>query len=189
MSAFKESWLALFGVWRLIRLDMTAIGLFGDTASAARRSMIVFIIAALVHGLVTIQYPNLPLRIDHFFLGTVVVLSRIIAWAAFLLLIYPHIIGMGRGALFLRFVTVYNWLLLLVPLIDQVTMLLRLTSFMPEIINAVYLLTTLAILYIRWRAVQITLDLNGQVAAYLVALDVFIRSLLTLIAIAFIYVQ
>ena len=186
MPSWGEVAQALYGTWRLARLDRGAMRYFDLSHRGTWHS---FWAAAFCYPLFLAL---LGLRLDaqsitqsglfHIFL--VQSIGYVIAWTAFPLLIFGFCRRLNREEQGFDFITAYNWSQLIQ------TALLLLVALVPDRLlpsraaGDIDLLADLAVLAYEWFIALVAIGAGGFVAAAVVFLDVALGTLLIAIAAA-----
>jgi len=187
MVTLREASSALYGAWRLARLDRGAMSWFDCSLGGALRS---FWSAALCYpGFLLLQ--AIQLDAAHFPAGTllrffvVATISYIVGWAAYPLAALPFCRWVAPEPRALGFVIAYNWSQALqTALVLAVTVVGALHIMPAYAVAYAETVAYLAILVYEWFIARIALDAGGLPATALVLLDIVLTAVLTDVTIA-----
>ena len=125
------------GAWRLGRFDETGLNVFANTTDAAWRSFYAALLIAPLWLLVSVlQYVVDPVdateKTSLFRYLTVDVISYIIGWTAFPVIMAGVCEQLGRTIAYPRFVAAYNWSMLIQNMVYLPIILASLSGLIPE---------------------------------------------------------
>jgi fumarate reductase subunit D len=171
---------ALYGSWRLARLDAKGIEHFGTDAEAAIKSFFVAVILAPAYVLLkAITLPYDLITADAASVVAISALAYVIHWTALPVVMYPICDGIDRSRHYFRFVAAFNWITVLqLALVLPVTLLLSSDLVPSGIVGILYLAMYVAVLGYIWFTVGKALEITGLGAAGVVFLDFAITELI-----------
>ena len=169
---WREILAALFGVWRLMRLDQSGMNWFNLTSEGFWRSFFVAVPAAPFFALLV--YLNIsaqPAAIDAGWAAMVMTLYYLLGWALVPLVSIgiTKMLGLSRG--YLPLIVAYNWVSLPQILIQALVSLIASTGVVPE--GATNFLIFIAVVYImvlEWFVVRTALQTTTATAIGIVLL-------------------
>ena len=172
----REASYAIYGAWRLARLDASGVQFFGNTVEAFWRSFWAAAIALPPYALMLLmRLADSPVSIRPFTAALVEVIAYIAGWTAFPLAMFYVARMFDRGTVYLRYIAAYNWSVVL-----QVALLLGVTALaasglLPQAAGALLsLAATLAILTYQWFIARAALNATIGGAVAIVALDLML---------------
>jgi hypothetical protein len=170
---------ALYGAYRLASLDASGMGYFRNTRGAFWRSFnAALIIAPFYAGLLLMRYTMGEISTTALRFISIEVISYIITWVAFPVVVDFLITAMGRREKYIRFIIAYNWAAVLQNLLYLPLAMLSVNGVLPPS-SAGFLgliILVLFMVYI-WFITKAALGIPGGRAATIVAID-FTLSLL-----------
>lgn len=188
MISQLELFRALYGAWRLARLDRSGIGYFERTPAGARHS---FVAALLVLPLFFLYQLDLFVELVQYRgFATSVVLEGLfytIHWTAFLVLMATILSLFGLPEKYVPFVVVYNWSNVIQALIYLPAFLLQFFTPAPDaLIEALkFAALTLSLAY-SWFVISTATGLSRSVVVGLVVLDLVLSILIAAVSVKFI---
>jgi hypothetical protein len=170
---------ALYGVYRLARLDTGGMGFFRNTPGAFWRSFkVAFIIAPFYAGLLAMRYAMGEVASPPLHFMVIESISYAIAWLAFPVIIDPLCRAMGKGDKYIRFIVAYNWVALFQNMLYLPLAMMLVTNVLPQGSGGFLgLIVLLVIMGYTWFIAKTALEISGAQAAAIVAID-FTLSLL-----------
>jgi hypothetical protein len=174
MSLMAEINISLYGVWRLFRRDPNGILLINPTIGAFWRSFWAAILVApafiLLDAMVSSGEDMLTLRYS-----LIHVIAYVIDWTAFPVAMLSVTQGMGKGLLYPRYMTAYNW-----SAVVQMSILLPIALLALSVPNHGTLLlaqaATIILLIYRAFIAHVALQVGMGTSAAIVLLDVLLAS-------------
>lgn len=174
---------ALYGAWRLARLDPAGAGFFDRSVEGFWKSFFAAVIVAPGYALVLVLW----LRDEQFAASALHVFAvhsiiYVIAWIAFPLVMYYLTDNIGRSAEYIGFVVAYNWAQVLQVAAFVPVKWLTSNELMPGLLVVLLNLALYgAILGYQWFIARSMLNVSGLMATGVVALafiiDLFINSI------------
>lgn len=183
MLSLRELIVAMYGAWRILRLDAAAVGWFENTPRAFWRSFYAAVLVAPFYLAMTaldiaIGEPAAPLR-----QGLINAIAYVMGWVAYPLLMVYLTAFLDRADTYFRYFAAYNWfhviqaaILLPVSLMGAIAPLPQNASMLIGII----VLST--ILMYDWFIARTALRVDAGTAASLVVLDLLLSLLISGVA-------
>ncbi|NQU59086.1 MAG: hypothetical protein HQ513_17780 [Rhodospirillales bacterium] len=170
---------ALYGIYRLARMDPGGIEYFRNTTGAFWRSFkVALVIAPFYAGLLAMRYAMGEVSTPPLRFIAVESISYAVAWLAFPVLIEPLIRGMGKADKYIRFIIAYNWAGLLQNILYLPLAMLSVSAVLPPGSGGFFgLIVLMVIMAYTWFIAKTALEISGGQAAGIVAID-FTLSLL-----------
>lgn len=167
---------ALYGAWRLLRLDRGGLAFFEQTPEGFYRSFYAallvapgYIILILIH-LADVETQASGLRIL-----TVETIAYVISWTAFPLIMFRVTDAIGRGNAYIVFVVAFNWSKVIHMLIFLPIAAISFGGLLPDgFMTFLSVVASIGILAYQWFVTRTALDISGMGATGLVLLDVII---------------
>jgi hypothetical protein len=158
---------ALYGAWRLARLDRNGIDQFGDTAEAFWRSFYAMLIAAPFYViLVALRLSGFETTSGPIHIFLVEVIAYVVGWFAFPFIMLYVVELLDRRERYYRYMAAYNWAT--VPLIALLTVISvvvdSLQVSLPSAALLSFVITSLILVY-WWFIAKVGLDIRGWAAA------------------------
>jgi hypothetical protein len=170
---------ALYGAYRLASLDSSGIDYFRNTRGAFWRSFnAALIIAPFYSGLLLMRYTMGEVSTSAFRFISIEVISYIIAWVAFPVVVDLLITAIGRREKYIRFIIAYNWGAVLQNLLYLPLAMLSVNGALsPGSSGFLGLIILVLFMVYTWFITKTALDIPGGRAGIIVAID-FTLSLL-----------
>ena len=170
---------ALYGAYRLACLDPAGMDYFRNTRGAFWRSFnAALIIAPFYAGLLLMRYQTGEVSASAFRFISIEVISYIIAWVAFPVVVDLLISAMDRREKYIRFIIAYNWAAVLQNLLYLPMAMLSVNGiFSPSNAGILGLIILVFFMLYTWFITKTALEIPGGPAAAIVAID-FTLSLL-----------
>ena len=176
MVSFREFSLAMYGCWRLARLDRSGAQLFENTPEAFWRSFNAAAIAAPAYALLLLlNFADHPVAAGEARVVCVESITYVIGWVLFPLVMISFTESAGCGPKYYRLIAAWNWSIVL-----QVVLFLAVKAFgasgaLPGILpDVVALVATFAILFYQGFIAHVTLDIRLGPAALIVFIDLIL---------------
>jgi hypothetical protein len=182
---------ALYGAWRLARLDRGGVAYFAHDERAFWRSFL----AALIVYPVVIFFLVLPLgsgdvdagatagSIDWLHVLVVGTIAYVIGWTAFPLIMLPVTRFLGREAAWLDFIIVYNWSQVLQNGLLLLAVGLAVSGLAPEMLAGVVIdLAYVAVFAYEAFIARVVLDISWPATGMIVLVDLVLSRLISLTA-------
>ena len=178
-AAPGESARALYGAYRLACLDASGMDYVRNTPGAFWRSFnAAIIIAPFYAGLLLMRYGMGEVSTPPLRFISIEVISYIIAWVAFPVVMDLLITVMDRREKYIRFIIAYNWAAVLQNLLYLPLAMLSVNGVLPPGSGGFFgFIILLLIIVYTWFIIKTALDVSGGRAASIVAID-FALSLL-----------
>lgn len=170
---------ALYGVYRLARLDVGGMDYFRNTPGAFWRSFkVALIIAPFYAGLLAMRYAMGEVATPPLRFIAIESIAYAIAWLAFPVIIDPLCRAMGKGDKYIRFIVAYNWAGLLQNMLYLPLAMLSVSGALPQGSGGFLgLIVLLVIMTYTWFIARTALEISSGHAVGIVAID-FTLSLL-----------
>ena len=158
---------ALYGAWRLARLDARGLDQFNNTAEGFWRSFYAMLVAAPFYViLVTLRLSNLETTNGPIQIFLIEVIAYVIGWFAYPFVMFYVVELLDRRERYYRYVAAYNWatvllialLTLISAVVDGLNVSLPPAAFLSFIIM-------LLVLGYWWFIARVGLDLKGWAVA------------------------
>ena len=176
MVTSRELSLAIYGIWRLARLDRSAVQFFDNTPEAFWRSFNAAVIAAPAYILlVLLDGTSNEIEAGFFRIAAVESISYVIGWVLFPLVMISFTDNAGCGRNYYRFIAAWNWSIVL-----QIFVFLGVTAFgasgaLPGVAASFAgLIAVIAILFYQGFIAHVMLDIRGGPAALIVLIDLIL---------------
>lgn len=177
MIAAAEVLRALYGAWRLARLDRDGMRLFDVSPAGALRSFWAAAVVLPVHLLSLAALMTLPAEMPMLRLAAALAISYVLLWTAFPAAMITICRLLGRAERFPAFLAAYNWCSAL-GYMAQVTVVLAAMAVAPDdLAMAVAQATMIPILAYQWYVTRTALAIGGLMAAGLVVIDLSLAEL------------
>lgn len=176
MITARELSYALFGAYRLARLDRSGMAYFDATVDGFWRSFYAGVIVAPAYAIVVmLQFGGQPIAAGEFRIFVVKAIAYVISWTAFPLLMFYIARLLDRNTQYIGFIVANNWANVL-----QIGLLLPATAItvagmLPGPVgDSLPLIASLVILVYQWFIARTALEVTGGTAAWIVFIDVVI---------------
>jgi hypothetical protein len=184
----REILAALYGVWRLMRLDQSGMSWFNLTIDGFWRSFFVAVPAAPFFALlVYLDFSAQPVAIDAGWAAIVMAVYYLLGWVLVPLVAIgvTKMLDLSRG--YLALVVAYNWVSLPQILIQALISLIASTGVVPEgAANFLMFFAVVYILVLEWFVVRTALQTTTATAIGIVLLFETLGILLNLVFIDFV---
>ena len=180
VAVLGETARALYGAYRMARLDPTGMDYFRNTRGAFWRSFnAAIIIAPFYAGLLLMRYQIGEISASAFRFFLVEVISYIIIWVAFPVVVDLIVTAMNRREKYIRFIIAYNWAKVLQNLIYLPVAILTINGILSQS-NAglVGLVMLIFFMLYTWFITKTALEIAGGRAATIVAIDLSLSLLI-----------
>lgn len=179
--------MAIYGIWRLAKLDRSAVQFFDNTPEAFWRSFNAAIIAAPAYILlVLLDGSSNDVDAGFFRIAAVESISYVIGWVLFPLIMISFTDSAGCGRYYYRFISAWNWSIVL-----QIFVFLGVTAFgasgaLPGMFASFAgLIAVFAILFYQGFIAHVMLEIRAGPAALIVLIDLILGFGLNLLAHSF----
>ncbi len=181
MSLAVEATRSIYGAWRLARADPGGMSFFDRSALGAARSFYAAIL--LLPFFIVLEATRFSEELAALPLGPwllVEILSYIISWTAFPVVMIQLSRLIGREHRYFDFLVAYNWSSIIQVGIYFPVAVLGGLEVLPESVTSVLiLLVTIAVLVYQWFVTRTSLEIEGGLAAGLVLADLILAILIT----------
>ncbi|MBF0561324.1 MAG: hypothetical protein HQL37_04750 [Alphaproteobacteria bacterium] len=175
---------ALFGVWRLARLDAGGFAWFDTSLQGVRRSFQVAYLVAPIYLMESVlAFP------EHATLANVVrfailrVLAYVILWTAWPVLLFELARILGCGTHYARYLVAYNWFRMVEASFLIPVILLQRLPFVPgTTVETVILALTVLLIVYNWFIARVGLGLTGTAAFAMVVIDLLLSEIIDITA-------
>jgi hypothetical protein len=173
MLDLREALNALYGTYRLARLDPRGMTFFNATLDGFWRSFFAAaIVAPLFVLLIALRYANAETTVEPLRMTLAEGIGYVISWVAYPLAMVPVARALGREHRYFAYLCAYNWSSVLQNLVFVPVVLLGISGLIPATATAyLSLMVTILVLGYVWFIAKTALDVSGIAAAGLVALD------------------
>jgi hypothetical protein len=166
---------ALYGVWRLARLDSNGLSYLRETEDAFWKSFFAAVICLPPYVvLAVIQLNQMELSAPLLKILLVEAIAYVISWAAFPLAAWHLVQMLDRQENYIRYIVAFNWSKVIQILVFLPVAVLAAGGLFGSLSGLVSLGVTLLILGYIWFITKHALKVTGGPAAGLVMLDLFI---------------
>ena len=167
---------ALYGAWRLLRMDRNGLSYFEQTPEGFYRSFYAALLVAPGYLiLVLIHLADLETQAGGLRIITVEIIAYVISWTAYPLIMFRIADAIGRSSGYITFVVAFNWSKMIHMLIFLPIAAISFTGLLPEALSLLLsFAATIGILVYQWFITRTALDIGGGAATGLVVLDVII---------------
>ena len=175
MVSYREAAAAIYGAWRLARLDPKGLSYFHATEAGFWRSFFAAVLCAPGYIVIAaIDVAHYPVSASDTRLAAVHLIAYAIRWTAFPLVMISVTRALGRETNYLRHIVARNW-----------SNVLGVMVFLPAIALAsgapplaiLPLLATVLVLAYQWYVARSALAISGWQAAAVIGLDLLIDML------------
>ncbi len=177
MITARETTFALYGAYRLARVDPKGLFYFDATIEGFWRSFYAALLVAPAYViLLALDLANRPVTAGPAKLVLVEGIAYVISWTAFPLAMTRFARRLDRSDHYIRYIVAHNWAIVL-----ETAVLLPAAAIAASAPAAVALpfLATLAILLYEWYIARTALEITGGQAAAVVALSVILDIIIT----------
>ncbi|MHA1599172.1 MAG: hypothetical protein ACTSV1_10660 [Alphaproteobacteria bacterium] len=164
---------ALYGTYRLARLDADGMDYFVATPGAFWRSFKAALFIAPFYGLMlALRYQSGEIGSPAWHYGAIEILAYIISWLAFPVLMLGVTVRLGLEANYLRFMIAYNWAAVPQNMLYLPIAMLSVTGIIsPDAAGFFALLVLVLIVGYIWFITKTAFDIAAPKAAVIVAMD------------------
>lgn len=175
---------ALYGAWRLLRLDRGGLSFFEQTPEGFYRSFYAALLVAPGYViLITIHLAGIESQAGSLRILAVESIAYVISWTAFPLLMYRIADAIGRSSSYIVFIVAFNWSKVIHMVIFLPVSVITFSGILPTALSGLLNVTaTIAILAYQWFVTRTALDIGGFAAVGLVLLDVIIGIIITAVS-------
>lgn len=180
MLSVREITIAMFGAWRILRLDAGALAWFENTPTAFWRSFYAGLLVAPLYLLmmavdIGIAEPDEPVRQI-----LVNLIAYVIGWVAYPLLMVYLTAFLDRAGDYFRYFAAYNWFHVIQAMILLPASLAGSVGPLPENVSLLIGIVVLStILMYDWFIARVALRVDGGTAASLVVVDLLLSLLIS----------
>ncbi len=179
---------AIYGAWRLARLDTAGMNFFDRSIEGFWKSFFAAVLVLPGYGLILlIDVSELELSAGPLRILVVQLLIYVIIWVAFPLVMYAWAQNLGRAAEYPGFIVAYNWAQAVQMVLVLPASVIVAGHFLPDgIVPLVNLAVLLVLLGYEWFIARTALALGGPAAAGVIALAFFMGLVAKLIGMSMI---
>jgi hypothetical protein len=183
----QETSYALYGVWRLARLDPNGLSFLKDTEDAFWKSFFAAVICLPPYVvLAVIQLSQIELVAPMLKIFLVESISYVISWVAFPLAAWHLVQMLDRQECYIRYIVAFNWSKVIQILVFLPFALAGASGLFGSLSGLVSLAVTALLLAYIWYITKHALKVAGGPAAGLVILDLFISVAIEIFAMSMI---
>jgi len=175
---------ALYGTYRLARLDAAGMDYFDQSPAGFWRSFFAAVlIAPLYILLLSLRYSGMAEQASFFNFISIELIAYVIAWVAFPLLMASLVKNLDRESNYIRFIVTYNWAAVLQNALYLPIAILATAGLMDDATaNALGLTALILIVFYTWFITRTALDIPGGMAAGIVGVDFLLSILINTVA-------
>ena len=164
---------ALYGAWRLARLDRNGLDHFGETAEAFWRSFYAMLIVAPGYVvLVALRLSGLEPTSGPVHIFVIEVIAYVIGWFAYPFIMLYVADLLDRRARYFRYIAAYNWAVVLQIILWLIfSFIFHVFELSLSTAGFLGFLTTLVVLIYWWFIARVGLDIGGWAALAIAGLD------------------
>lgn len=179
----QETSYALYGVWRLARLDPGGLSYLEETEEAFWKSFFAAVICVPFYVvLVVLQLGQVEVAAGPLKIVAVEAINYVISWVAFPLVAWHLCQMLNRQENYIRYIVAFNWSKVIQFLIFLPFVLAGAAGLFGELRGLVTLGATVLILAYIWYITKHALGIDGGPATGLVIVDLFISIAVDLVA-------
>jgi hypothetical protein len=184
MISLREVFTALYGAYRLARLDKGGLKFFDVTNQGFWNSFYAAVLVAPLYVvLLLIRYSNLHEHVPLIRFFAIEAIAYVIAWVAFPLLMASLARLLEREAFYIRYIVAYNWAAVLQNALYIPIAILSAAGIMSiSLANTLGLLAIALIVFYTWFITRTALEVAAGLAAGIVGLDFLLNVLINAIA-------
>ncbi len=184
MISLSEVFTALYGAYRLARLDAGGLRFFDITDQGFWRSFFAAVLVAPLYMiLLLIRYSNLPEPLPLFRFIAIEAIAYVIAWVAFPLLMASLTRLLECDRFYVRFIVAYNWAAVLQNLLYIPIAILAAAGVLSIALSNTLGLMALALIVVyTWFVTRTALEVAAGMAAGIVGLDFMLNVLINVFA-------
>lgn len=178
MSTVNKAASALYGAYRLARLDSGGMNYFDTSPSGFWHSFTAAIIVLpLFAGTMLARWINLDGAVDGFRFICVELIAYVIAWTVFPVLMSVVVKAIDREQFYIRGIVAYNWVAVLQNLLYMPVAILSLSGVGGT--EPLALMILFLVLFYTWFVLKTALQLKPFTAWMLVAMDLVVSMILS----------
>lgn len=182
--SLKDITQSLYGAFRLAKGDKTGLSYFNTTYTAFWKSFYALILIAPVFCiLLIVKYDSTGENISSIRFGSIYIITYIIGWVAFPLIVFHILNFTSMGDKFIRYIVAYNWASVLQNFIYLPFAILveaRIFSGFPATIIGLILLSI--VLVYTWFITKVALETTNIFVTSIVIIDLFLSIFLSSIS-------
>ncbi len=184
MPPARDILTALYGAYRLARLDPSGLGFFDATPAGFWRSFFAAVLIAPFYLLLlSIRYSGLTESVNFFHFMAIESIAYVIAWVAFPLLMASLVKNIGREPHYIRFIVAYNWAAVLQNALYLPIAFLAASGLVADAnANLLGLVALGLIVFYTWFVTRAALEVRAGMAAGIVGLDFILSILINTVA-------
>lgn len=175
MVSAREFALAMYGCWRFVRLDRSAVQYFDNTPEAFWKSFNAALFAAPAYALlVLLNFADHPVDAGAMRVVAVETITYVIGWVLFPLVMISFTDTAGCSRFYYRFIGAWNWSIVLQVFVYLGVIAFGASGAIPGGGGFVALAVTVAILVYQGYIAHVMLETGPGPAALIVLIDVVI---------------
>jgi hypothetical protein len=180
----SQAALAMFGAWRLARLDARGTECFENSVEGVWRSFFAAVLVYPAYALMLVlRYTHLPEGTDAARFAFAETIAYVISWVAYPLIMLNVARALDRGERALVYISAYNWSLVLQNALVLPLSALSLAGLLPAGLDQLLWLAAIgAILVYVWFVARAGLKLSRLAATGVVAIDVTLSLVISAVA-------
>ncbi len=178
MTALNKAATALYGAYRLARLDPDGMKYFDDSPHGFWHSFAAAVVVLpLFIGTMLTRWINLPDTVNGWRYVSIELIAYVIAWTAFPVIMVLVVRAMDREQFYIRGIVAYNWAAVLQNLVYMPVAILSLSGVAG--IEPLALIILFLVMFYTWFVIKTALQLSPLLAWSIVALDLIISMVLS----------
>lgn len=184
MPSARDVLSALYGVYRLARLDPSGLDFFDHTPAGFWRSFFAAVIIAPFYlALLSLRYSGMTAPVDPLRFIAIETIAYVIAWVAFPLVMASLVKTIDRDEHYIRYIVAYNWAAVLQNGLYLPIAFLATTGVLAEAsANLLGLFAIALIVFFTWFITRTALEVQAGMAAAIVGLDFMLSILINTVA-------
>ena len=184
----REIVYALYGAWRLLRLDRNGMAYFDRSVDGFWKSFFAAVLVAPGYAiLLFLHYGTVEIQVGLAHLLAVQLLAYVLQWVAFPVAVHRLCEIMGKERAFLGYIVAFNWAstLQIAILVPAAVVGSSLLLPLPAAAMIYYSATAIVLAY-KWYITRVALDIAGWPASGFVILDLVLGIFITTFADGFV---
>lgn len=184
MASARDVLTALYGTYRLARLDASGMDYFDVTTTGFWRSFFAAVLVAPFYVLLlSLRSSGLAENASLFHFMAIEAIAYVIAWVAFPLLMASLVKNFDRDAHYIRFIVAYNWAAVLQNALYLPIAILATSGLLAAAAaNTLGLIALSLIVFYTWFITRTALEIPAGMAAGIVGLDFLLSILINTVA-------
>jgi len=178
MSTINTATNALYGAYRLARLDPDGMKYFDDSPHGFWHSFsAAIVVLPLFAGTMLARWTSIPDTVNGWRFISVELIAYVIAWTAFPVIMMLVVRAIDREPLYIRGIVAYNWAAVLQNLLYMPVAILSLTGV--EGTGPLAMIVLFLVMFYSWFVAKTALQLTPLMAWSIVVLDLLISMVLS----------